>query len=364
MNLDELEAAGLYDPSAPDAAERRELLERSLAAGADADDIRQAIAERWLHVLPLRLALLGGERRMSIDEAADAAGLDRDFANRLWDALMIPRRGGRECSAADTAIFEFYALMRDVLGDEACLRGAQSHGTAMAMLTDSEVTQVRSILEAPRREAGDDNVAVADLLRDTISTAIPSLHAMILRLHVHHLMAAARRYTLWGLEPSVDSAGEVVVGFADMVGFTALGNLLEPSQVDALLHTFETRATHRATGAATRLVKLIGDEAMFVAGTVDDALDVARSLVDDPDLPPLRVGLAVGRVVTRGGDVFGATVNLAARLVALASPGEILLDGPTASRLTDRSAAVSIGARDVPGFPEPVEVYAVSRAGA
>jgi len=360
VTLDDLRAEGLYDPTAADAAEKRELFERALAAGADVDDIRQAVDERWLHVLPMRLALLGGERRMTIDEAADAAGVDRAFANRVWNALMIPHRGGRECSAADVAIFEFWAQMRALLGDEACLRGAQSHGAAMAMLTDSEVTQVRSILEAPRRDAGDDNVDVADLLRDTMGSVLPSLHAMLLRLHVHHLMAAARRYTLWGLAPNVDSTGEVVVGFADMVGFTALGNLLEPNQIDALLHTFEERATHSATGAATRLVKLIGDEAMFVAGSADDALKVAQALVTDRDLPPLRVGLSSGPVVIRGGDVFGVSVNRAARLVAVAAPGEILLDAHTAAMLSDGSATDAAGMRDLPGFPEPVEVFSVA----
>lgn len=363
MNLDDLEAAGLYDPAAPDAEERRELLTRALAAGAELDDIREAVAERWLHVLPIRLLLLGAEPRMTIDEVADASGLDREFAGRLWDALMIPRRGGRECSAADVAVFRFFGMMRDLLGDAACLRGAQSHGAAMAMLADSEVTQVRSIVEAPRRAAGDDNVDVADLLDETIRAAIPPLHEMLLRLHAHHLMAAARRYTLWQLDPKVDSTGAVVVGFADLVGYTALGNQLLPAQVDALLHTFEERATVTATGAATRLVKLIGDEAMFVAGSADDALAVARALVHDPDLPPLRVGLASGEVVIRGGDVFGVPVNRAARLVAIASPGEILLDAATAAGLTDPAAAVGVGARDLPGFPERVDVFAISRSG-
>ena len=359
MNLDDLRAAGVYDPAAADADERRTLLERAIAAGADLDDIRTAVDERWLHVLPLRLALLGTEQRMTVEETADVAGVDHEFARRVWKALLIPPRGGRECTADDVAIFELWARIRDVLGEDAAIRGAHSHGVAMAMLADSEVAQVRSILEAPRRAAGDDNLDVADLLGDTVRVVLEPLQAMLLRVHIHHLMGAARRYTLWGMAPTVDSTGELVVGFADMVGFTALGNQLEPEQLDVLLTTFEERATHTATGEMTRLVKLIGDEAMFVAGTVDDALVVARALIADPDLPPLRVGLAAGPVVIRGGDVFGATVNLAARLVAVAAPGGILLDAATAERLSDPTATVAAGVRELPGFPEPVEVCSV-----
>lgn len=363
MNLEDLRAAGLYDPDEPDADERRVLLERAVAAGADLDDLRQAVAEKWLHVLPLRLSLLGTRSRMTLEEVADAAGVDPEFAARVWKALTIPRRGGREFSADDVAIFELWARIRDLLGEEAVIRGAHSHGVAMAMLADSEVAQVRSIVEAPRRAAGDDNLDVADLLSATVGAVLPPLQAMLLRVHIHHLMAAARRYTLWGVPPSIDSTGEVVVGFADMVGFTALGNELGPEQIDGLLRAFEERASHTATGDMICLVKLIGDEAMFVAGTVDDALDVARALVGDPELPPLRVGLSAGAVVIRGGDVFGVTVDLAARLVAVAAPGEILLDAATAARLTGPSTVAAAGVRDLPGFPEPVEVVAVRRSG-
>jgi adenylate cyclase len=359
VNLDDLAAVGLYRPDAPDAQEQRVLLLRAVEAGAELDDIRQAVAEGWLHALPLRMMLLGTESRMTFGEAADAAGVDREFADRIWSALTLPRRGGRECSADDTAIFSLWAQVRDVLGEEVALRGARTHGVAMAMLADAEVTDVRSILEAPLRAAGDDNVDVSDMLSATIDAVLGPLQAMLARIHLHHLMAAARRYTLWGIAPSVDSTGELVVGFADMVGFTALGNQLEASQTDAVLRAFEARAAHTTTGDTTRLVKLIGDEAMFVAGSVDDALAVARALMTDPELPPLRIGLASGTVVVRGGDVFGSTVNLAARLVAIALPGEILVDATTAERLSDPSIAATGGPRDLPGFPDPVEVCSV-----
>jgi adenylate cyclase len=191
-----------------------------------------------------------------------------------------------------------------------------------------------------------------------VGDLIEPLHDMLDRLHRHHLMAVGRRYTLWGSPPSEAGTTDVVVGFADLVGFTALGQTLEPNQIDALLRTFEVRAAGTATSETTRLVKLIGDEAMFVAGTADDALAIAHALVDDPDLPPLRVGIAAGRVVTRGGDVFGVPVNLAARLVATARPGEILLDPIAAERASDAVALEPRGARDLPGFAEPVDVYA------
>ena len=96
---------------------------------------------------------------------------------------------------------------------------------------------------------------------------------------------------------------------------------------------------------------------MFVAGTTDDALDIARRLVDDEELPALRVGLARGTVTTREGDFFGPVVNLAARLVALAEPGAILVDASIAQGL-DPGSVTPLGTRAVQGLDGPVEVFA------
>jgi len=70
----------------------------------------------------------------------------------------------------------------------------------------------------------------------------------------------------------------------------------------------------------------------------------------------MRTGIASGEVITRDGDVYGTVVNLAARLVALAPPGGVLLDAETARRLGE-GATKSLGTRVVQGFEEPVEVY-------
>jgi adenylate cyclase len=212
-------------------------------------------------------------------------------------------------------------------------------------------------LEAPQRVEGADNVAVGEFMRDVTTQFIDVLERALARLHRHHIMASGRRYTIWG-PPTEEGTADVVVGFADLVGFTTLGQTLEPKQIDALLRTFEARAAGEATGASTRLVKLIGDEAMFVAKSTDDALAIAHALRRDPDVPPLRVGIAAGEVMTRGGDVFGAPVNLAARLVATAQPGEILVDAVAASRASDAIVLEPRGPRELPGFADPVDVYA------
>jgi len=94
---------------------------------------------------------------------------------------------------------------------------------------------------------------------------------------------------------------------------------------------------------------------MFVAGTVGDAVEIVGDIAHD-DLPPLRTGLAAGVLIVREGDYFGPVVNLAARLVELAEPGQIVMDREAAER-AGREKVVSLGTRPVAGIEDPVEVF-------
>jgi class 3 adenylate cyclase len=360
MKLDDLIAAGLFDPDAPDADTQRAMLQLAIDAGAGIDEVRLALEEGWLHAIPVQRALIGGMERLTVDEAAARTGFDPALAHQLWSALGLEERGPGDCSERDLAVFAWYAHAIRIWGEAEAMRLARVTGAALARLADAEVAQVRSALEAPLRASGGDNLAVARLYGELVPEVLPGLQETVVRVHAHHLSAAGRRYSLWGNAPTTESTSDLVVGFADLVGFTAMGETLAPEQVDALLRTFEERAYDAATSRRTRLIKFIGDEAMFVTGAASDAIRVARALVDDPDLPPMRVGMAAGEVVARGGDVFGPAVNLAARLVATAAPGEILVDSEFARRSGPETAIASCGTRDLPGFTEPVEIFAIS----
>ena len=100
---------------------------------------------------------------------------------------------------------------------------------------------------------------------------------------------------------------------------------------------FGQRSADVIAGSGGRLVKTVGDEVLFVADSAAAAaligLELAETMAEDPMLPDVRVGIATGTVLTRMGDVFGRTVNLASRLTALAAPGTVLVDGDTAVAL-------------------------------
>ena len=130
----------------------------------------------------------------------------------------------------------------------------------------------------------------------------------------------------------VESGYEVqhlCVGFVDLVDSTSLAQASTVRQLGALLSEFEALASERVLDGGGRVVKLIGDEVLFTAPTIERAprspLGLAAALAAHPGLPQARCGLAVGDVTFKGGDVFGPVVNLAARVVREAEPGEVLV---------------------------------------
>jgi adenylate cyclase len=130
------------------------------------------------------------------------------------------------------------------------------------------------------------------------------------------------------------------VGFADLVGFTRLSQRLEDAELAELMEAFESRAADVVAALGGRVVKTLGDEVLFVAGTTDAGAEIAlqmiESMAEHERVPRLRVGAAFGNVLSRMGDVFGTTVNLASRLTALAPPDGVVVDREMARVLANR----------------------------
>jgi adenylate cyclase len=154
----------------------------------------------------------------------------------------------------------------------------------------------------------------------------------------------------------VSTLTPMAVGFADMSGFTTLTRKATEAELADLLDAFEATATEVIAARGGRIVKTIGDEVLFVAGTAAAGAEIALDLLDraaaDERLPPLRAGLAYGPVVSRLGDVYGSTVNIASRLTSLSRPGWILVDRGMADALAgdDRFVLRSRRPESVRGF--------------
>jgi adenylate cyclase len=136
--------------------------------------------------------------------------------------------------------------------------------------------------------------------------------------------------------------GEVVghtvlaVGFADLVGFTWLGEQVESEELGAVGARLG-ELTNEAIVPPCRLVKTIGDAVMLVSFDTDALVRTVLRLVamadGDERLPALRAGVAVGPAVARFGDYYGSAVNLASRVTGRARPGSVLVTEPVRDAL-------------------------------
>jgi adenylate cyclase len=157
-------------------------------------------------------------------------------------------------------------------------------------------------------------------------------------------------------------AREIAVAFADLVGFTRLGEELPPEDLEALAHRLATMARDVAV-PPVRFVKTIGDAVMLVcpepAPLLAAMLELAGAAQADADFPRLRVGIAFGEAVSRAGDWFGSPVNLASRVTGVARPGAVLVSEATREAIgEDEGFDWSFaGARHLKGIKGETKLY-------
>jgi class 3 adenylate cyclase/YHS domain-containing protein len=141
-------------------------------------------------------------------------------------------------------------------------------------------------------------------------------------------------------------SGVATVVFVDLAGFSAITDVYGDASAIAVLERFE-ELVHEALDGLGPPIKWIGDEAMFGFPDPATALQVLGRLLPacraEPRIPLTRTGLNHGPVLRRANDLFGSTVNIAARIAAFASPGQLLATQPIAEIAT----ASGIVARDI-----------------
>jgi len=282
-------------------------------------------------------SLLGTATLTSADVAREA-GLELAEARRLWRALGFPPVADDEriFTPADVEVLRAVRVLLEMKsahpGD--LLQLTRVIGQSLARVADAQVTAAADRLEQSRTDVVSDEAARAALV-DRIQTLAPSLEQFLGYVWRRHLLAALRRRL--AAPSAADRA--LTIGFADLVGFTALSQSITPQELAAIVDRFEAIAYEHIPERGGRVVKMIGDEIMFAVPDGAFAADIALALVDacarDSLVPDVRIGLASGPTLSWEGDLYGPTVNLASRLVNFARPGTVLLADELGARLTD-----------------------------
>ncbi|MCK0438867.1 adenylate/guanylate cyclase domain-containing protein [Gordonia alkaliphila] len=278
------------------------------------------------------------------DEMIEKLRLDPSFGEKLWGAFGFTHSPDGEASFTeeDLAALAVFVGSDGEMDPAAQLAAARVIGQSTARLAEWQADQIHALAANP-------NVPQTT---DELAAAVAHVLELVWRRHLDNFLA----YQDEAAADSPDAEGvELIIGFADIVGYTALSRRLGLHELAALLDTFESGAYTVINRHGGQIIKAIGDAVMFTAPTPSAAAAMALELHDlgeDDDLLKLRVGLAAGTALTRLGDVFGEPVNIAARLASSAHEGKTLIDEHLAEALAeDRSLYLrNVSALSVRGY--------------
>ncbi|HEY6649294.1 MAG TPA: adenylate/guanylate cyclase domain-containing protein [Mycobacterium sp.] len=364
----DLEASGLLDGLEGKARdERAELIPWLLERGITVEQIRGAYAPA---LLGARKILGDDGTYVSAREASEKTGIDLDLLQRIQRAMGLPRVDDPDAAVhlradAEAAAFAQKFLELGIDPDQLVqVSRILNEGLSRA----AEVMRNAALVSVLNPSATE--LDIAKNSEAFLSQAAPMLGPMIqeiLRLHLRHLLETeAVNATERAEGQRLPGARLVTIAFADLVGFTRLGEAVPPEELEQLAHRLADLARDLAV-PPVRFIKTIGDEVMLVSSDPVALLDAVLDLVDatdgDDDFPRLRVGVATGMAVSRAGDWFGSPVNLASRVTGAARPGSILVSESAREAIgdDDRFTWSFAGARHLKGIKSEVKLFRARR---
>ncbi|MFG1875238.1 adenylate/guanylate cyclase domain-containing protein [Sphaerisporangium sp. NPDC049003] len=284
---------------------------------------------------------VGSAPRHTRGEVARRAGVPSELAQRIWRALgfATPADETPAFTDADVEALRRVAGMlgSDLIDETTVVRMARALGQTTARLAQWQAEiLVGATLDPGEAPTEKELAAVLELSRKLL----PEFERLLVHVWRAQLAAAGTR-----LLTTTDMNAETVpgrltlaVGFADLVSFTQVSRELDEQGLAELVENFESRISDVVAAHGARVVKTLGDEVLFTASTAETASRVALELVDviRAEGREVRVGLSYGPVLPIMGDVFGTTVNLAARLTAIARPCTVLVDQGVAEAVEGR----------------------------
>jgi adenylate cyclase len=364
----DFEAEGLLEGLEGEHREARlALLEELAADGVPVDELREAAAAGRLALLPVERAIVGEGPRYTSEEVAEKAGVPLPMLQRYLAALglPVPEPTERVLTDADLESARRVKAIEDVgLPEEGRLQVARTIGMATARIAEANRELIRDALVEPGATEHDVALRFAAAARVMLPLVGPALaYAM-----QTHLLEQIRRDVIGTAElvtGSVGGASEVAICFADMVGFTKLGERVDAGELGLVASRLEEMATAVAE-PPVRIVKLIGDAAMLVSQEPQPLLDAALRLVEAADregeeFPQLRAGTAFGPTLGRGGDYYGRPVNLASRITGVARPGSVLADAAVKEAAEGTFHYSFAGERHLKGIQGRVRLFRVRR---
>ncbi|HYI60421.1 MAG TPA: adenylate/guanylate cyclase domain-containing protein [Acidimicrobiales bacterium] len=312
---------------------------RGLLAEQGVDDatLDRAQAAGVLGFLAVERFAVPDPARYDLDELAAVTGMPARQITLIWRSLGLPepRPGGRIFTEVDAEMLGTVAGLMELglVEPDLAVQMSRVIGWSLARVATAMVDSFEA--DPATRAADDPQMALV------ANTMLPTMTQVIEHVWRRHLQIAARRRIVRELDTG-EGRDVKAVGFADLVGFTTLSQQVDEHTLASIVGRFEEIAYDTVTSFEGRVVKMIGDEVMYVVDDPAEAVRVGLALAEeyaaDEALSDVRVGIACGPVLEREADLYGPVVNLASRVVNIAFPGSVVTTDEVRTAVGDDEA--------------------------
>jgi adenylate cyclase len=329
--------------------------------GHSLEEIRQASRDGRLAYGFLEELFPSTTPRHTIEELAEETGLNESLLERIWQSIGFPRSGLDELTAEDLQAVRYIASVIDSgFPLVAFLQLVRVYGQAMSRIADAEVRLFHLYVHEPLMRDGVPGLEMAEEMENLARDLLPLASPVMDYLHQRFLQHFVEQDMVGHMEVELEEKEglgrvRVAIAFADLAGYTRFTEEAGEEEAFSLVERFIDAVTDTLPDDA-RVVKTIGDEVMLVGSDVQALTDWAvgfQRLYRDRPTP--RIGVHYGVVLYRDGDYFGREVNLAARVVARARGGEVIVTDSVmeAIKTSDWLRFENIGDVKLKGFDQP-----------
>jgi adenylate cyclase len=257
--------------------------------------------------------------------------------------------------------------------DQAWLtRLGRAHVEGLRLITTAWGDVYQARFEGPVRAAGGDQRAAMEVAAQRSIGFLPLGDPALLAIYHRQEELLWTEGLVERIEHELEEAGMLgragrvpAMLFLDLVGYTRLTEERGDAAAAALAETLAVLVSRSAREHGGVPVKWLGDGVMVnfpdPAGAVQSALDLVDQL-PAAGLPPAHAGVAAGPVVVQGGDYFGRTVNLAARIATQASAGQVLVSDTVPAARPQGVRFAEVGEVQLKGIPKAVRLLEATRS--
>jgi len=353
------------------AAAQARVVARLRARGHSLGEIRAATKEGRLSYGFVEDMFPASEGTRTLDDAAEATGLEPALIERFWVGLGLPAHGLESLTDDDIQALQYAAsVLAAGFPLVAFLQLGRVYGQALARIADAEVRLFHIYVHEPLIREGLPGLQMAEEMEHLARDLLPLASPLMDFVHQRFLQHYIEQDVVGHMEIELDDEAalgrvRVAVAFCDLAGYTRYTEEEGEEEAVSLVERFVESVQDTLPDDA-RVIKTIGDEVMIVGQDVQALTDWAVGFqLLFTSRPEPRIGIHYGATLYRDGDYFGREVNLASRIVARARGGEVLVSDSVVERVAESEhlAFNGVGSVKLKGFDEPVQLCRATAPG-